>query len=364
MLIPTFGFYRFWMLTNLRRHLWANTRLGDETLEYTGTGKELLIGFLIAMAVLLPVVLGISFLSMAGPIGTALSFVLMFGLIVLGYYAVFAARRYLLTRTVFRGIRFWVQPAGWGYAWRSLGWMLLSALSLGICIPWATAALERYLMQNTQYGDLQGNFSGKGSELFKRLAWIYAVPVVAMVLAFMLSGGSSGTSPVHVILVILYLAILFLFPYVQAVVLQWKLSHVHFGQLSLVSYLRAGQIYGLWLKYIGSNLLFVVLIGAVFLLLMGVVMLFGGLDRPIMDRTQVGFTEVFFIVCMALVYAAILLGMTALARYFFHRGLWVEIVKTLTVVNLEELDRAKASGYAADKLGAGLADALNVELAF
>jgi uncharacterized membrane protein YjgN (DUF898 family) len=37
--IPTFGFYRFWLVTRIRRHLWANTSLAGESFEYTGTGK-------------------------------------------------------------------------------------------------------------------------------------------------------------------------------------------------------------------------------------------------------------------------------------------------------------------------------------
>ena len=31
--IPTFGFYRFWLITKLRRHLWANTQVGGEAFE-------------------------------------------------------------------------------------------------------------------------------------------------------------------------------------------------------------------------------------------------------------------------------------------------------------------------------------------
>ncbi|HEX9904215.1 MAG TPA: DUF898 family protein, partial [Propylenella sp.] len=53
--IPTFGFYRFWLITDIRRHLWSHTEIGADAFEYTGRGKELLIGFLIAMAVLVPV---------------------------------------------------------------------------------------------------------------------------------------------------------------------------------------------------------------------------------------------------------------------------------------------------------------------
>src|SRR5215203_5178412 len=61
--IPTFGFYRFWLITKLRRHLWSNTQVAGEAFEYTGTAKELLIGFLVALAVLVPLYLAYAILG-------------------------------------------------------------------------------------------------------------------------------------------------------------------------------------------------------------------------------------------------------------------------------------------------------------
>src|SRR5437588_10975448 len=52
--LVTFGFYRFWVTTDIRRHLWSHTEIDGDALEYTGRGKELLFGFLIAMAILGP----------------------------------------------------------------------------------------------------------------------------------------------------------------------------------------------------------------------------------------------------------------------------------------------------------------------
>jgi uncharacterized membrane protein YjgN (DUF898 family) len=51
----TVGFYRFWLATDIRRHLWSNTHIDGDAAEYTGRGKELLIGFLIALAIIVPV---------------------------------------------------------------------------------------------------------------------------------------------------------------------------------------------------------------------------------------------------------------------------------------------------------------------
>ena len=58
----TVGFYRFWLTTDIRRHLWSNTLIDGDGAEYTGRGKELLIGFLVALAILVPVYLGYALL--------------------------------------------------------------------------------------------------------------------------------------------------------------------------------------------------------------------------------------------------------------------------------------------------------------
>ena len=41
----------------MRRHLWAHTSIEGDGLEYTGLAKELLIGFLFALAILVPIYL-------------------------------------------------------------------------------------------------------------------------------------------------------------------------------------------------------------------------------------------------------------------------------------------------------------------
>jgi len=53
----TAGFYRFWLATDMRRHLWSHTVVDGDSAEYTGRAKELLIGFLIALGILTPVYL-------------------------------------------------------------------------------------------------------------------------------------------------------------------------------------------------------------------------------------------------------------------------------------------------------------------
>src|ERR1041385_4249841 len=54
LLFVTLGIYRFWLATDVRRFLWSNTEIAGDGLEYIGTARELLLGFLIAIALLVP----------------------------------------------------------------------------------------------------------------------------------------------------------------------------------------------------------------------------------------------------------------------------------------------------------------------
>src|SRR5712671_4099961 len=58
LLMLTLGIYRFWLTTDVRRYLWSNTELAGESFEYAGTARELLLGFLIAIAILVPLYAG------------------------------------------------------------------------------------------------------------------------------------------------------------------------------------------------------------------------------------------------------------------------------------------------------------------
>ena len=51
--IITLGIYRFWAITRIRRYLWSHMRFEDTRLSYTGKGKEMFFGFLLAMLILI-----------------------------------------------------------------------------------------------------------------------------------------------------------------------------------------------------------------------------------------------------------------------------------------------------------------------
>src|SRR5437660_6733103 len=83
LLMFTLGIYRFWLATDQRRFLWANTVIAQDSLEYTGTARELLIGFLVAIAVLVPIYGGFFLAALVSGIIGELSGVLAFLLLAL-----------------------------------------------------------------------------------------------------------------------------------------------------------------------------------------------------------------------------------------------------------------------------------------
>jgi uncharacterized membrane protein YjgN (DUF898 family) len=138
----TLGIYRFWLFTDQRRFLWANTEMGGESFEYRGTAVELLLGFLMAIGMLIPVyaMLFVSSLDM-GALSRWSGVVAFAVLSMFGQYAAYRARRYRLTRTMWRGLRFHQSGSAIGYALRAMLWWMAVAMTLGLAYPWMEASL-------------------------------------------------------------------------------------------------------------------------------------------------------------------------------------------------------------------------------
>ena len=92
----------------------------------------MLIGFLFALAILVPIYLAYFLVGIEAERYKAFASVPLFLFFYLfGQFAIYRARRYRLTRTVWRGVRFWMDGSGWAYAMRAAGWALLTVLTLG-----------------------------------------------------------------------------------------------------------------------------------------------------------------------------------------------------------------------------------------
>jgi uncharacterized membrane protein YjgN (DUF898 family) len=337
----TAGFYRFWLTTDIRRHLWSHTVVDGDGAEYTGRARELLIGFLVAMAILVPIYLGYFILGLeAERLQAFASLPLVVFLYVFTQFAIYRARRYRMTRTVWRGVRFWMTGSGSNYALRASLWGLAMIFTLGLVLPWRDAALERYKMQHTHYGDLQGSFEGRGGEFFKRAWWLWLLTPFA---------------------IITYVGIPFVYGAFKAIQMRWWLDGLRLGGVRLESKLGAGELIGLYWKTIGWAVLLSFVLVPYFVLAAAIAAAINGqaVDASLLQDPEL-FTSIPFIALAVVGYLAWAMALNVLIRLYLFRDLWQRAVSSITVHGIEAAANVAAKGDLANAIGEGFADGLDV----
>jgi uncharacterized membrane protein YjgN (DUF898 family) len=367
----TVGFYRFWLATDIRRHLWSNTDIDGDAAEYTGRGKELLIGFLFALAILVPIYLAYFLVGLEVERFKAFaSFPLFVFFYLFGQFASYRARRYRLTRTVWRGVRFWMDGSGWAYAARSALWGLAMIITLGLILPWREAALERYKMRHCHYGDLQGSFAGTGWDFFKRGWWLWLLTVVPLVVAFaaplvrlnraLLPFARIATEISGVLWLLILLSAPFVYGVFKATEWRWWLSGIRFGEVRFESALLRGALVGLYWKVIGWFLLSLVLFSAY---LFGCAGLIAKMSQmPMAKLFTAGHLQdsIPMLVLGGIGYLTLILILNVVLRIYLLRDVWARLVASTTVHHIEAVANVSARGDLASALGEGLADGLDI----
>ena len=183
--VLTLFIYRFWAKTRVRRHIWASIQLNGESLEYTGTGKELFLGALIVFLVLiLPTVVVFSVLStIYGPehwsvplaqLTVVLVYLLLYGM------AVYRARRYRLSRTLWRGIRGTLVGSSWTFSLLYFASLLLRSMTLGWTTPAMNLELQQRLIRDMRFGDSSFGFKGRAGPLYPTYAVCWFATLIMM----------------------------------------------------------------------------------------------------------------------------------------------------------------------------------------
>lgn len=197
--VVTLGIYRFWAKARERRYLWSRTHVIGDPIEWTGTGKEMFIGFVIVAAILIPLYLSFQFLVpalAARGMGLAASLTFMalwVSGIYLGAVGLFRALRYRLARTYWRGIRGGSSEPGWSYGLKALGYAGYAFLTAGLIYPWSKARLFNLRWSRMGFGDLNFESDMESASLYGRWIALYAVGPGTLILFFMMIGFLSAT---------------------------------------------------------------------------------------------------------------------------------------------------------------------------
>lgn len=380
----TFGIYRFWYMTQLRRFFWSRTLVDGSPGEYTGTGRELFLGFLVALAILVPIYIAIFAVSVLvaplAPFAGLLSFATLF---LLGKFALYRGRRYRASRTLWRGLRLGQDGSAVLYAARAAGWWLLTLLTLGLAFPFMRAALERYRLRHTLIGTTRMGSDATGRSILLPWLLLYAaalLPVIAAGLAFLaandfavptdllvprpdgkagglaLNPAYQGTRVAAYGVGVLAAAGLglclvpLLLPYYRARETRAFMATARLGSARLVSTLRARQFYWPYVLYVLSLVAFVGLVGAVMWFMTRAATAAGGSGA----HWAVALGGLAFYLGGALLLAVLNVRV-------IQARLWGAIAATTTIDDPEALNRLSAADRGSGSgLQEGLADALDV----
>lgn len=179
--LATFGIYHFWGRAEARRRVVNSIRLGGKPLDYSGTGLDGFLSFLVGAAVAVSIVAAFLLLfSSSGGAGVeaiqefrwrrlTISVPLLF---LLGS-VVYRKRQHLLRRTWWHGERFDLSGQAWGYAWQHFWSAFLVPLTLGWAGPWRANRLERRKIAEMHHGQHCFRFEADTKALYRAFALLW-----------------------------------------------------------------------------------------------------------------------------------------------------------------------------------------------
>jgi len=363
--VLTLGFYRFWMKTRMRRYYWSAIRPGGIPLEFVGRPTEMLTGFLTAV-VFLAFYIGIvnlvlMFLSFSVFRGDAPAYLLSFlGLVPMIFFAQYRARRYILARTRWRGIRFGQEPGVKGYVWRAALWWLLALGSGGLLWPLKTFALEKYRTDRTWYGDAKFEQTGGLLSLVGAMKHVYLG-------AALILGGSfaaiAAEAPVWSLAAVMggfWLALGF--AYWKAESFKRLTEGKHLAGAGFRCRPRAGKIVGIYL--LGSLIISAILTGLVFALLMALGLLFSVVEPGLIESGLDDFASLanmpawIFTLLGLVAYFSVFLFWGVLREVYITMPMARHFAETTEIVNPEALNNIRQRARDEFAEAEGFADAL------
>ena len=159
--------------------------VGDR-FSYHGNGRELLLGFLRAFLVFLlplivlwiirePLDVNANIKEAAGFLGSILFFIFI-------PVALVGARRYRLSRTSWRGIRFSFRGRAWRFILLFLKGSVLTALTFGLYYPFFLTERQAFMISHSYFGNERFAFNGRGRDLFPNylLALLLTFPTLGL----------------------------------------------------------------------------------------------------------------------------------------------------------------------------------------
>jgi uncharacterized membrane protein YjgN (DUF898 family) len=261
----TLGVYYFWGKVRVRNYLLSQSEFEGDRFAYHGTGKELLIGFLKAVVAFgVPLWLLDSVQSLLN-VGAAIQVVIavLTSALFLMFTAVatVGARRYRLSRTSWRGVRFSFRGQVKEFFKLLVKGSLLSIVTLGLYYPIFAIQRHGFLVSHSYFGNRRFHFDGRGQDLLGLYFAAFFGLLILLVLFFLpltffLLGISWWGAAVVILLGFVLLS--FIWCWFSAWKQRYLWDHTSFGPAHFRSTVTGGRLFALKL---GNLLLLVATLG-------------------------------------------------------------------------------------------------------
>ncbi len=194
--VVTLGVYSFWARAKTRRFFYSNTELAGDRFAFHGTGPEMLKGWLVGMAVVMGLVIVMGgAMSLTGPMAPGappnaaqILVMLAYGLSLLCLIAIAmnGSRRYRLSRSSWRGIRFSFLGEWKDFLGVMVPGVLLTIITLGLYSPFYRNKSRAFLVNHARFGSLEFGYDGHGGDLFGKyvIALLLAIPTLGLMLVW------------------------------------------------------------------------------------------------------------------------------------------------------------------------------------
>lgn len=254
LIIVTLGIYRFWAKTRERRYLWSRTDFIGDPLEWTGTGKELFIGFVMAILIfgvpLFVMQLVIQGLIFRGQIWLVVlvGFLFPFALLFVMGMARFRALRYRLSRTHWHGIRGGCDQKGLAYGWSYVWKSVVGGLFFGLMLPWSMIELWNQRWNEMSFGSHSFTAGADYGPLLRRLLICIGLAVLGIAaLSIVMSGtvfaqGLAMAVMAGLALILLLLFLIVVFTAYYALFLRLAIGGMTLNRIDFAFTARSGHI--------------------------------------------------------------------------------------------------------------------------
>ena len=244
LILVTFGVYYFWGKAKIKRYMYSQSDFDRDRFTFHGTGNELFKGGMIAIGFLIIYSLVSEYVNkfITTPVGLIASVLISIMFLFAIAAALVLSRRYYLSRTTWRGIRFSFRGKIKDFISLVLKGYFLSFITLGLYVPYFINNYQKFMISKSYYGNQNFNYSGKGKDIFRVFLFFFLFIVVlvgaVVALVFLLQGKTATgslnlpetTSKIFTVLIVVLLLAFYFIPllYFQYWLAKYKWNHTSF----------------------------------------------------------------------------------------------------------------------------------------